>query len=42
MNEIGFLTHLIRTVQSIYQSTTIIIRKAGVTNNIPIEINKGV
>jgi hypothetical protein len=39
MAEKGFL---IRTAQSMYQNTTIIIRKDRLNNNTPIEINKGV
>jgi hypothetical protein len=43
MAEKGFPTHLIRTVQStrIYQNITIIMRKDGVSVNIPTEINNG-
>jgi hypothetical protein len=37
----GFPTPLI-TVQSMYQNTTIIIRKDKVNDNTPMEINKGI
>jgi hypothetical protein len=40
MTEKGFPIHLIRTVQSMYQNTTIIIRKVRVNANTPTEINK--
>jgi hypothetical protein len=39
---IGFLTYLLRKVQSKYQNTTILIRKVIVYNNSPIEIKEGV
>jgi hypothetical protein len=37
-----FQDFLIRTVQIIYQNTTIIIKKESINDNAPIDINKGV
>jgi hypothetical protein len=42
MYEKGCATQLIRTVQSMHQNATIIIRKDKVNDNTPIGINKGV
>jgi hypothetical protein len=42
MAEKGFPIHLIRTAQSMYQNTAIIIRKDRINGNTSIEINKGV
>jgi hypothetical protein len=41
MAEKGLPTHLIRTVRSMYQNTSIIIRKSRINGNTPIQINKG-
>jgi hypothetical protein len=42
MVEKGFPTPLITTVQSMYQNTTIIIRKNKINDKTPTEINKGI
>jgi hypothetical protein len=36
------MTCLIRTAQSVHQNKTIIIRKDGIIDNTPIEVNEGV
>jgi hypothetical protein len=42
MDEKGFPTPVITTVQNMYQNRTTIIRKDKLNDNTPTEINKGI